>query len=88
MDGESLLELPTAILSGQYVEFVNLTPEYPAISRRLLQIHAAIAEVLHMIGAGEVIDKILQDWERIHQLDEGGADISLLDSRLKLVMAS
>ena len=75
--------------SGEYVEFPNLKPsEYPFVSKRLIGIHAAIAEVLHMIGAGEHIDKILEDWQRIHYLDEEGADIELLNARLSLVMAS
>jgi len=81
--------IPGSVRSGECVEFLNLKPsEYPSISQSLIAIHAAIAEVLHMIGAGEHIDKILEDWQRIHYLDEEGADMELLSARLRLVMAS
>jgi hypothetical protein len=62
-------------------------PDYPPILRKLLGIHAAIAEVLHMIGAGDAIDKILWELERINYLDEGGADLELLEGRLHMIMA-
>lgn len=75
------------VTSGEYVEFVHLIPEYPAISRKLLRIHAAISEVLHMIGAGEVIDTVLREWERLNHLDEEGEDAELLAQRLNLIMA-
>ena len=76
--------IPGSVLSGEFVEFVNLDPsKCPSVSRRLVDIYAAIAEVLHMIGAGEQIDKVLQDWERIEHLDEKGADIALLEARLR-----
>lgn len=67
---------------------MNLVPEYPSISRTLLGVHAAIAEVLHMIGAGEAIDNILWEWERILYLSEDGADAGLLADRLSLIAAS
>jgi hypothetical protein len=76
-----------AVPSGDYVEFLHLIPEYPQISRKLLAIHAAIAEVLHMIGAGEAIDRILREWERINYLSPDGTDATLLDGRLQLIMA-
>jgi len=41
-----------------------------------------------MIGAGEAIDRILLDVERITHLDEDGADLALLEDRLHLVMVS
>jgi hypothetical protein len=67
---------------------VNLVSEYPSISRKLLGVHAAIAKVLHVTGAGEAIDNILVEWERIIYLSEDGADASLLTDRLGLVKAS
>ena len=63
--GASVLPLPGAIASGEYVEFVQATPEYPSISSKLLRIHAAVAEVLPMVGAGEAIDALLRDWDNI-----------------------
>ena len=79
---------PGAVASGDYVEFVNLVPEYPSISRKLLGVHAAIAEVLHVTGAGEAIDDVLAEWERIIYLSEDGADAKLLADRLSLIGAS
>ena len=79
---------PEAIASGEYVEFINLVPEYPSISWRLLSVHAAIAEVLHMIGAGEAIDNILWEWEWILYLSEDGTDAGLLADRLSLIVVS
>ena len=79
---------PEAVASGDYVEFVNLVPEYPSISRKLLGVHAAIAEVLHVTGAGEAIDDVLAEWERIIYLSEDGADAKLLADRLNLIGAS
>ena len=76
------------VASGKCVDVVHLVSEYPPISRKLLGVHAAIAEVLHMTGAGEAIDRILRDVERISYLDESGADSGLLEDRLHLIMAS
>lgn len=79
------MPLPGATPSGQYVEFLNLIPDYPCISRKLLAIHGAIAEVLHMIGAGEVINEILREWDSFQVLSEDGRDAELLDRRLQLI---
>ena len=76
-----------AVASREYVEFVHMVHEYPAILYKLLQVHTAIAEVIHMIGAGGVIDAVLRDWERLTYLDEEGGDAELLAQRLNLVMA-
>jgi hypothetical protein len=81
------LPLPGAIPSGQYVEFLHLVPEYSCISTKLLGIHGAIAEVLHMIGAGEAIDKILREWDSLRVLSEDGMDGELLGGRLQLIAA-
>jgi hypothetical protein len=79
---------PGAVASGDCVEFVGLVPEYPSISRKLLGVHAAIAEVLHSTGAGEAIDNVLAKWGRIVYLNEDGADAKLLADRLSLIVAS
>jgi hypothetical protein len=41
-----------------------------------------------MTGAGHAIDMILREVERINYLDEGGADMLLLEDRLHLIMPS
>jgi hypothetical protein len=68
--------------------FANIVPGYRCMSRKLLVVHAAVAEVLHMIGAAETIDKILWEWERITCLSQDVTDASLLAERSNLIMAS
>jgi hypothetical protein len=46
----------------------------------------AIGEVLHMRGAGRVIDKILWESERVTYLNPGGTDAVLLEGSLNLIM--
>ena len=78
---------PGAVPSGEYVEFVHAVSEYPQVSRKLLQIHAAVAEVLHMIGAADAVESILRDLDNIQGLSEDGADAQLLSHRLQLIAA-
>ena len=85
--GRSILPIIGSILSGEYIEFVNLVPEYPSITTKFLGIHAAIAKVLHMIGAGSVIDKILWESKRVIYLNPDGTDATLLEWRLRLIIA-
>ena len=55
--------------------------------RKPLGIHGAI-EVLYMIGAGEVIDKIhCQEWDSLSVLSEDGTDGELLGRRLQLILS-
>ena len=74
-----------AVRSGSYFQFPHIDPRLPKISTKLLGIHAAVAELMHMTGAGELIDKLLRDWEQIEVLSEDGADAELLRERLQLV---
>jgi hypothetical protein len=76
--------MPGAVPSGSDLELPHLTPEYPKISRKL-SLHAALAEVLGMIGADEAIDKIMREWDSIQVLSEDGGDARLLWHRLQLI---
>ena len=78
---------PGSVPSGDYVEFLHAVPEYPQVSRKLLQIHAAVAEVLHMIGAADAVESILRDLDNIQVLSEDGADAQLLSHKLQLITA-
>jgi hypothetical protein len=51
---------PGAVPSGDYVEFVHAVPEYPQVSRKLLQLYAAVAEVLYTIGVADAVENISQ----------------------------
>lgn len=44
-------------------------------SARLLAIHRAIAHILHLSGAGEYIDKILDDMEDLGACEKGGTEL-------------
>ncbi|KKZ67875.1 hypothetical protein EMCG_06404 [[Emmonsia] crescens] len=47
-------------------------------SPRLLAIHRAIAYILHLSGAGEYIDKILQDMEEMRARESGSTELGRL----------
>ena len=55
------------------------------MSPKLLRVHAALAEVLHMIGGGDPIDQFLCDLERVDVLAADGSDAPLLMQRLGLL---
>lgn len=54
----------------------NIDPPLP----RFLALHRAIAWILHLSGAGEYIDQILQDMERKDIRADGSTDIGRLVS--------
>lgn len=88
MNGVCVLDMRGAIRSGEKVELTNFHRElYPDVSRYLLRVHAAIAQVFHMVGGGEHIDDVFHDAESIIQLAGDGSDWSVLSERLDLVMA-
>ena len=41
-------------------------------------LHAAIAKILHLTGAGEIIEHYLEDWEEIQVLASDGQDFGLI----------
>ncbi|EER25344.1 hypothetical protein CPC735_019510 [Coccidioides posadasii C735 delta SOWgp] len=54
-----------------------------APSPQLLALHRAIAHILHLSGAGEYIDKILQDFEETGVQEDGSTDLGhIVDLRL------
>ena len=71
---------------GDSVDLRSVDPtRYPNVSADFLRIHTSLCQVLHASGAGEVIDKILRDWEQFRVLAEDGGDATLLSARLSLV---
>ena len=48
-----------------------------------LRIHAACCRVAHLSGAGEVIDKVLEDLEDIRVLSKDGSSAHLLSFALQ-----
>ena len=59
--------------------------DYAEVEPYFLLIHASLAKVLHASGAGEAIDKILEEWEKTAVLSQDGRDAELLLARLSLV---
>ena len=74
--------------NGEQADLRSASPAlYPPVSSVLLRIHASLCQVLHACGAGEVIDRILRDWEEFRVLGEDGTDAQLLTDRLSLIAA-
>ena len=70
---------PGGLCFGDTFEFVNMDPSlYESVDRRLLVIHSSIAELLHLTGAGQVIDQHLQDVENTQGLSEDGSSVDIL----------
>ena len=58
-------------------------PELPLTDPVYLKIHAASCRVAHLSGAGEYINKILEDLEDIQVLSEDGSSAHLLSFALQ-----
>lgn len=65
--------------SGTWLQLVA-HDNLPPISRRLLCIYVALSQVFHANGAGEAVDRILQERQIYKILAENGSDVSLLFS--------
>lgn len=66
--------------AGSIITFVNTNPDkYPSVDRDLL---AALCEVCHASGAGELVDSILHDIEQTAVLSQDGNSWDILSSAL------
>ena len=75
LDGVSNLTMP----SSGVVTLTCHDPQYPLPDPILLSIHAAISNILNATGRGEVVDKIIQDYNTTKVLArDGSTDISQL----------
>jgi hypothetical protein len=61
---------------------------YENVDRRLLVIHSSIAELLHFTGAGQVIDRYLQDFEDTQVLSEDGSSVDILSMALSQLVSA
>lgn len=65
--------------SSMRVTFFANGTDVPLPNPRLLEVHAAIARVLHASGSAEYIDKVLRDREDIRCLaTDGSTDIAAM----------
>ena len=58
-------------------------PDLPLPNPNYLKIHAACGRVAHLSGAGEYIEKILEDLEDIRVLSKDGPSAHLLSFALQ-----
>jgi hypothetical protein len=80
---------PEGLRIGDTFEFVNADPSlYESVDQRLLVIHSSISEVLHLTGAGQVIDRYLQDFENTKVLSEDGSSVDILSMALSQLISS
>ncbi|KAG9082390.1 hypothetical protein FS749_006876 [Ceratobasidium sp. UAMH 11750] len=61
------------------ISFVSTSDHLPLPSRQYLATRAACARVLHLSGAAEVIDQVLDDREHVKVLAEDGSSAKLLE---------
>ena len=87
LHGGRIVQMVGAVRAGEKVEFANHFPvDYPDVSRYLLQVHAALAEVFHMTGWGERYDEeIFRDGDAIIELAGDGTDWDVLFNRLAIL---
>ena len=55
------------------ITLVSDDPQYPLPNQYLIETHAAIAKILHISGAGEYVERVVQDFEQIACLAEDGS---------------
>lgn len=60
-------------IHGRTIHMRDHGTRVPLPSRALLQFHAAIARVLHLTGAGELIDRVQRDRDEIRVLAQDGS---------------
>lgn len=72
---------------GDKIDLRSVSPQYEEVSADLLRVHASLCQVLNVSGAGDVIQKILLEWDGFRWLAEDGKDADLLSARLSLIQA-
>ena len=65
------------------IEFKTASPGLPLPNPTYLRIHAACCRVAHLSGAGEYMDKILEDIEDIRVLSKDGSSAHILSFALQ-----
>jgi hypothetical protein len=56
-----------------YIAFVNHDKSFPLPDRSLLELHAAVAEILHASGIGDHIDEVMRERAETKCLSEDGS---------------
>ena len=66
---------------------VDLTV-YQSVDCRLLNIHASLAEILHLSGAGEAVEQILRDLDVTKCLPQDGSSSDVLTLAINQLIAA
>jgi hypothetical protein len=69
------------------IEMTSNEDTFPVLDLRYIKLHAACARVAHMSGAGEYIDKLQRDMDRISILAEDGSSAHFLSESLLQAIA-
>jgi hypothetical protein len=68
-----------SILPNRRVTLRSHDGRYAAPNPKFLQVHAAVARILHLTGAGEYIEKVLRERKAISYLaTDGSTDVGRL----------
>jgi hypothetical protein len=87
--GRQLVGFPREARTGDTLTLVNVDPTvYESVDPRLLDIHASLAEVFHLSGAGEVIDRILRELDAMKCLADDGSSIEVLTLAMNRLIAA
>ena len=87
--GRQLIGFPREVRTGDIVTLVNVDPTiYESVDCRLLNIHASLAEILHLSGAGEVIEEILRDLDVTKCLAYDGSSTEVLTLAVNQLIAA
>ena len=87
--GRQLIGFPREVRTGDTLTLVNIDPTvYESVDYRLLNIHASLAEILHLSGAGEVIDRILRDLDVTKCLAHDGSSTEVLALAMNQLIAA
>jgi hypothetical protein len=65
------------------IEFTSADPDLPLPNPTYLKIHAACCRVAHLSGAGEYMDKVLEDVEDMGVLSKDGSSAHVLEYALQ-----
>jgi hypothetical protein len=83
MAGSQLVGFATEMAVGDVILLENVNRDvYESVDPRLLELHAALSEVMHLSAAGEAIDHFLRDLEDTQVLATDGSSAELLHAPL------
>jgi hypothetical protein len=87
-DGYKLVGFPAEMAVGDVILFENVNEDvYKSVDPWLLELHAALSEVMYLSAAGEAIDHFLRDLQDTQVLATDGSSAELLHAALAQLIA-